>query len=109
MGAYVIVEFYFAKDNQWIGIALLLALVTFFIAGFYIYKKSDATVSIITEKELKFIKYLLYGYFAIYIIEIFLSNLENMNQEVLAIVTGIILMLTALVGIYTHYKILKVK
>ena len=109
MGAYVMVEFYLLSDNRWLGIVLLSVLLTFGVIGFMIYKKSDQSVSIITEKEMKMIKYLLYGYFAVYILEIFLSSVRSINQEFLAITTSVILMSIAVYGIWIQYKILKIK
>ena len=109
MGAYVMVEFYLLSDNRWLGIVLLAVLLTFGVIGFIIYKKSDQSVSIITEKEMKMIKYLLYGYFAVYILEIFLSSVRSINQEFLAITTSVILMSIAVYGIWIQYKILKIK
>ena len=109
MGSYVIVEHYLLSDYSWLGIVLLVVLLSFGILGFMIYKKSDQSVSVITEKEMKIIKYLLYGYFAIYILEIFLSSVKSINQEFLAIVTGVLLMGIASYGIWIQYKILKIK
>lgn len=109
MGAYVIVEHFLAAENQWLGFVLLGLLVAFGIIGFYLYKKGDQRVSVITEKEMKVLKYLLYGYFGVYILEIFLGTVESINKDVVAIVTGSILMLIALYGIFIQYRILKVK
>ncbi len=109
MGAYVIVEYYLLSNNQWLGIALLAVLISFGIFGFYFYKKGNQDVSVITEKEMKTIKYLLYGYFGVYILEIFLSTVDSINQEMLAIATGVLLMAIAVYGIFIQYRILKIK
>jgi hypothetical protein len=109
MGAYVIAEHYLIADYQWLGYVLLGMLITFGVIGFYLYKKGDQRISVITEKEMKMIKYLLYGYFGIYILEIFLGSVKSINQDYLAIATGVILMGIALYGIYIQYKILKIK
>ena len=109
MGAYVIAEFYLLSSHRWLGFVLLGVLLGFGIFGFYFYKKGNQDVSVITEKEMKTIKYLLYGYFGVYILEIFLSSVKSINQEFLAIATGIILMAIAIYGIFIQYRILKIK
>ena len=109
MGAYVIAEYYLLSSNRWLGYVLLGVLLSFGIFGFYFYKKGNQDVSVITEKEMKTIKYLLYGYFGVYILEIFLSTVNSINQEMLAIAVGVILMAIAVYGIFIQYRILKVK
>jgi polyferredoxin len=109
MGAYVIAEYYLLSSNRWLGYVLLGVLLSFGIFGFYFYKKGNQDVSVITEKEMKTIKYLLYGYFGVYILEIFLSTVNSINQEMLAIAVGVILMAIAIYGIFIQYRILKVK
>lgn len=109
MGGYVIVEHFLAATNQWIGFVLLGLLVVFGILGFYLYKKGDQRVSVITEKEMKLIKYLLYGYFGVYILEIFLGTVKSLDKDLIAIATGSILMIIALYGIFIQYRILKIK
>jgi polyferredoxin len=109
MGAYVIAEYYLLSSNRWLGYVLLGVLLSFGIFGFYFYKKGNQDVSVITEKEMKTIKYLLYGYFGVYILEIFLSTVNSINQEMLAIAVGVILTAIAIYGIFIQYRILKVK
>jgi len=109
MGAYVIAEYYLLSSNRWLGFVLLGVLLSFGIFGFYFYKKGNQDISVITEKEMKTIKYLLYGYFGVYILEIFLSTVNSINQEILAIAVGVILMGIAIYGIFIQYRILKIK
>ena len=109
MGAFVILEHFLSESLPWIGIALLVFLVMFGIYGFMLYKKEDQRVSVITQNELKTLKYLLYAYFAVYILEVFLSNSESIDQELLAIGIGVVLMGIALVGGFIQYRILRVK
>ncbi len=109
MGGYVILEYYFSQAYPWIGYALLAFLVVFGVYGFMLYRKEDQRVSVITQKELKTLKYLLYGYFFVYILEVFLSNNDKINQELLAIGVGVVLMGIAIVGSFMQYKILKEK
>lgn len=109
MGAYVIAEYYLLSSNRWLGFVLLGVLLSFGVFGFYFYKKGNQDISVITEKEMKTIKYLLYGYFGVYILEIFLSTVNSINQEILAIAVGVILMGIAIYGIFIQYRILKIK
>jgi len=109
MGAFVILEHFLSKSLPWIGIALLVFLIVFGIYGFMLYKKEDQRVSVITQKELKTLKYLLYGYFAVYVLEVFLSNSDSIDKDLLSIGIGIVLMGIACVGGFIQYRILKVK
>ncbi len=109
MGGYVIVEYYLSQTYPWLGYALLAFLVVFGVYGFMLYRKEDQRVSVITQKELKTLKYLLYGYFFVYILEVFLSNNAKINQELLAIGVGVVLMGIAVVGGLIQYRILKEK
>lgn len=109
MGIYIILEYYLQDQFDWIGFVLLGLFVVFGVIGFLLYRKKDNRISVITEKELKTIKYLVYGYFGIYILEILLSGVENLNKELLAIVTGVLLMIIAATGFFIQYRILKIK
>lgn len=109
MGAFVILEHFLSESLPWIGIALLVFLIVFGIYGFMLYKKEDQRVSVITQKELKTLKYLLYGYFAVYVLEVFLSNSDSIDKDLLSIGIGIVLMGIACVGGFIQYRILKVK
>lgn len=109
MGAFVILEHFLSESLPWIGIALLVFLIIFGIYGFMLYKKEDQRVSVITQKELKTLKYLLYGYFAVYVLEVFLSNSDSIDKDLLSIGIGIVLMGIACVGGFIQYRILKVK
>ncbi len=109
MGIYIILEYYLQDQFDWIGFVLLGLFVVFGVIGFLLYRKKDNRISVITEKELKTIKYLVYGYFGIYILEILLSGVENLNKELLAILTGVLLMIIAATGFIIQYRILKIK
>ena len=109
MGVYIIAEYYLQDQFDWIGFVLLGLFVIFGVIGFLLYRKKDNRISVITEKELKTIKYLVYGYFGIYILEILLSGVENLNKELLAILTGVLLMVIAATGFIIQYRILKIK
>ena len=109
MGAFVIAEHFLSESLPWIGFVLLAFLVIFGVYGIMLYKKEDLRVSVITQKELKTLKYLLYAYFAVYILEVFLSTNENIDQELKAIGIGAVLMGIALTGAIIQYRILRVK
>lgn len=108
MGGYTILEFYLRKDYPWIGYVLLGFLVLVGALGFYIFRKEDKSVCVITEKEMLMIRYLLYGYFFIYVIQMILPSLiKTINQEILTLVAGVLLITTATIGTFIQLNILK--
>jgi cytochrome c biogenesis protein CcdA len=109
MGGNVIITHYFRESMPWLAYVLLGILILFGIVGFILYKKEDPRISIITEQEVKTIRYLLYGYFFIYILQMVLSNVATIDKELLNIATGVILMGIALYGAWIQYKVLRVK
>jgi hypothetical protein len=109
MGANVIINHYFRESLPWLGYVLLGLLVAFGVVGFMFYKKQDTRVCVITQKELNLIRYLLYGYFFFYILQMVLSNVEAIDQMILNVSTGIMLMGLAAYGTWIQYKILRVK
>lgn len=110
MGGYIILEYYLRADYPWIGYILLGFLVLVAGLGFYIFKRQDQSVCVITEKEMLTLRYLLYGYFFVYVIEMILPSLiKTINQEVLTIVSGVLLMLIAITGSVIQFNILKIK
>lgn len=110
MGGYTILEFYFRATYPWIGYILLGFLVLVGFLGFYLYKRQDQSICIITEKEMMTMRYLLYGYFLVYVLEMILpSIIKTINQEVLAITSGALLMVIAIIGTVLQVKILKIK
>ncbi len=110
MGGYTIVEHFFRADYPWINFILLGLLLAAGVYGFQMYRKKDDRVCVITQKEVSLIRYLLYGYFLFYVLDIILpSVVPSIDRNLLAIVTGIILMGIAVYGIILQLRILKVK
>ena len=108
MGGYTILEFYLRQDYPWIGYILLGVLLLIGAFGFYLFKKDDKRVCIITEKEMSMIRFLLYGYFIVYVLEMILpSIIKTINLEILTVITGIVLIIIALVGTVIQLNILK--
>lgn len=108
MGGYTIFEFYFRQDYPWIGYILLGLLLVVGGIGFYLFKKEDKSVCIITEKEVLMIRYLLYAYFFIYVLEMILPSLiKNINQEMVTLIAGGLLIIIALWGTLIQVAILK--
>lgn len=108
MGGYTILEFYLRADYPWIGYILLGFLLLVGALGFYIFRKEDKSICVITEKEMLMIRYLLYGYFFIYVLEMILPSLiKSVNQEILTIVAGILLVIIASVGTFIQLNVLK--
>lgn len=108
MGAYTILEFYLRADYPWIGYILLGLLLLVGACGVYLYKKPGTEVCVITEKEMLYLRYLLYGYFIVYVVEMVLPSLiQTINQEILTMITGTLLILIALVGTFIQLRVLR--
>lgn len=108
MGGYTILEFYYRQEHPWIGYVLLGFLVAVGGLGFYLFKRQDQAICVITEKEMITIKYLLYGYFLVYVLEMILpSIIKTINQEILTLVSGFALIIIAIVGTVIQLRILK--
>jgi len=112
IGANVIINHYLRESMPWIAYVIVALLVGFGVLGFIIYRRPDDRVSVVTPKEMKMIRYMLYGYFFIYILQMILSSIYNGNVEVLTILNisvGIVLMSIALYGMFIQYRIVKTK
>ncbi|MFH0766932.1 MAG: hypothetical protein ABH890_06905 [Bacillota bacterium] len=109
IGANVIINHYLKAAMPWIGYVVISMLVIFGVVGFIIYRKPDTRVSVVTQKEMMLIRYLLYGYFFVYILQMILSSIEGVDLTILNISIGSVLMLIALYGAFLQYRILKIK
>lgn len=109
IGANLIITYFFGQSAPWIGYIVIVLLVAFGVFGFSIYRKPDTRISVVTKKEMNLIKYMLYGYFGIYVLQLILQTISGMNLMILAVVSGVILMVIALVGMYIQYRIIKIK
>ena len=81
----------------------------FGIGGFLIYRKASNEIQVITPKELKTLKILLYVYLFAYIGEMLLSGLEQIPTEIVKISFGALLIVVALIGVFIQYQLLKKK
>ncbi len=112
MGAYTLGIHYLGKAHPWIVYVIFGLLVALGIVGFIIYKSSDNTVVAITEKELKTIRYLIYGYFAVYLLQMIISSRFDGKVdtlEIIALVSGVLLMTIAIIGVFLQYRVLRLK
>lgn len=109
MGANVIINFYVSETFPAYNYIILGVLVLFGVFGYLFYKRSSNEIAIITPKEFKTLKRLLYVYLFVYIGEMLASGLESLPQEIVAIVFGSLLCIIASVGIFIQYKILEHK
>lgn len=112
IGGNVILNYYLGASMPWLSYVIIALLVTVGVLGFIIYRKPDTRVSVVTPKEMSLLRYLLYGYFFIYIVQMILSGVQVVQENYLTLlnlVTGSILMIIALYGGYVLYKILKIK
>lgn len=108
MGGYTIFEYYYRQDYPWIGYILLGFLLAVAIIGFYLFRKEDKSVCVITEKEVLMIRYLLYAYFFIYVLEMILPSLiKTINQEIVTLIAGGLLIIIAVWGTLIQVDILK--
>ncbi len=109
MAVNIIVQFYIGQSFPIYNFLVLGLLVLFGIGGFLIYRKASNEIQVITPKELKTLKTLLYVYLFAYIGEMLLSGLEQLPTELVKIGFGSILMVVALIGIFIQYQLLKRK
>lgn len=109
MGGNVILDFYLGAMLPWLNFVILAMLIALGVFGFLTYKKKDDRIVIVTQQEINTIKYLLYGYFVVYLAQIILSGVAGVPQELLNIAVGVILMGIAMYGLYLHYRIIKTK
>lgn len=109
IGANIIVNYYLGESVPWIGYVVIALLVGFGVLGFRIYRKPDTRIAVVTQKEMNVIRYLLYGYFGVYILHFILSAMDTINLEIFSIAIGSTLMVIALIGIYLQYRIIKIK
>ncbi len=99
MGLNLIVQYYVAPSFSAYHIVVLAVLITAGLIGFLIYKKMTDDIVPITEKHMKWIRGLLYGYLVVYVVELVVSGLPSLPTEALKIVFSSVLMIIALVGI----------
>ncbi len=109
IGANIIITHFFGQSAPWIGYIIIVLLVGLGVVGYMIYRRSDDRVAVVTKQEMNLIKYLLYGYFGVYVLQLILSTMSWIDQMILAIVSGVILMMIALGGMVIHYGIIKIK
>jgi hypothetical protein len=109
MGANLIVGAYLGATMGWINYVLLGVLIAFAVFGFVLYKKEDPRIVIMTPKEMNLIRYLLYGYFFVYIVHMILPSIITVEPKMLSLVVGIILMGIATYGVNMQLRLLKQK
>jgi MFS family permease len=109
MGANILLGVFLSDKIPWFSYVMLILLVIGVVFGFMYYRKKDDRTVVVTEKELNILKYLLYGYFLVYIAQMFLPSLFKDNVDLISIISSILLMLIALVGVIIQVKILQVK
>lgn len=109
MGVNVIVQYYIGQSFPVYNFLVLGLLVLFGIGGFLIYRKASNEIQVITPKELKTLKILLYVYLFAYIGEMLLSGLEQIPTEIVKISFGALLIVVAFIGVFIQYQLLKKK
>ena len=109
MGANLIVGAYLGATMGWINYVLLGVLIAFAVFGFVLYKKEDPRIVVMTPKEMNLIKYLLYGYFFVYIVHMILPSIITVDPKMLSLVVGVILMGIATYGVTMQLRLLKQK
>ncbi len=109
MGANLIVGAYLGETMGWINFVLLGVLIAFAVFGFILYKKEDPRIVVMTPKEMNLIRYLLYGYFFVYIVHMILPSLILIDPKILSLIVGVILMGIATYGVNMQLRLLKQK
>jgi len=109
MGANLIVGAYLGATMGWLNYVLLGLLIAFAVFGFILYKKEDPRIVIMTPQEMNLIRYLLYGYFFVYIVHMILPSIITVDAKMLSLVVGVILMGIATYGVTMQLRLLKQK
>lgn len=109
MAINIIIQFYVAQSFPAYSFIILGVLVLFGVGGFIYYKKATDEITVITPKELKTLKTLLYIYLFIYIGEMLLSGFDQVPTEVVKLTFGSVLIIVSLIGIYIQLKLLSKK
>lgn len=107
MGANIIIQHYVSESFPAYNFIILGVLVLFGIFGFLLYKKSSDQILPITEQVMKTLKGILYAYLFVYILEMILSNMEQLPTDVIKIGFGSVLMILAIIGIYIQTRLLQ--
>ncbi len=109
MAVNIIIQFYVGQSFPAYSFIILGVLVLFGVGGFIYYKKASDEITVITPKELKTLKTLLYIYLFVYIGEMLLSGFDQIPTEVIKLGFGSILIIVSFIGIYIQYKLLAKK
>lgn len=109
MAINVVVQHFVIEQFPAYSFIILGVLVLFGIFGFIFYKKAPTEMAVITPKELKTLKTLLYVYLFLYIGEMLLSGIETLPRDIMVIGFGSLLSIVAIVGIVIQCKILQKK
>lgn len=109
MGGNVILTSLMGDKLPWLSYLILGFLVVGIVIAFFIYRQKDTRIVKITANEVNWLKYLLYGYFLVYIFNMFATSFVPNATQILAIITGSLLMIIALIGIIIQLRILRIK
>lgn len=109
MGLNILLGVFLIDKIPWFSYVMLILLVIGVVFGFMYYRKNDDRTVVVTEQELNTLKYLLYGYFIVYIIQMFLPSLLIDQTRIISIISSILLMIIATIGIVIQANILRVK
>lgn len=82
----------------WLSYVLLGTFVIFVILGIRIYRSTDSRTSLITKTELDLVKYLTYGYFGLYILQMILSSVVESESLLDLFVIVIVALLVGISG-----------
>ena len=109
MGLNTILQHYLLDTFSAYTFIVLGVLILFGIFGYLLYKRSDDRILVISQKQLKMIRTILYIYLFTYIAEMVLSGIDNISVDIVKLIFGIALMMISCVGIYLNIKLLKTK
>jgi hypothetical protein len=107
MGANIIIQHYVSESFPAYNFIILGVLVLFGVFGILLYKNSSDQILPITEQVMKTLKGILYAYLFVYILEMILSNMEQLPTDIIKIGFGSVLMILAIVGIYIQTRLLQ--
>lgn len=109
MGANIIVGQLLGEQMPWLTYVILGLLFAGVILGFFVYRGKDTSFVTITEKEVAWLKYALYTYFIVYIVNMLASSIVPSARLIVGVVAGALLMVIAAVGIVIQIRIIRIK
>ncbi|MFP4177691.1 MAG: hypothetical protein ACLFTZ_02900 [Acholeplasmataceae bacterium] len=102
MALNVGISHFMGEEWPWLSYVLLGAFVGFIAVGIKVYRNTDSRTSVITKRELDLIRYLTYGYFGLYVVQLILTAVIE-DEGLLGVLVIIIMVLLIAISAFGAY------